>query len=120
VGKVARVEEESGLAVTLLIELNGMTESMYAELCDRVELHDDPPEGLIFHGAGPSPDGWRILDVWDTRGHWDAYFAEVVRPALDAMAREAGYDALDSSRAAEWDLTSYRWGPGPLVNIASM
>jgi hypothetical protein len=93
---------------------------MYADLCERVDLHDDPPEGLIFRGAGPADTGWRIVDVWDTVEHWDAYFAESVRPALDAIVLEGGYNAIDRSVVTQWQLSSYSWGPGPLVDVARM
>jgi hypothetical protein len=108
------------VAVALLIELDGMTETMYAELCERVELRDDPPDGLIFHAAGPAPGGWRFIDVWDTQDHWDTYFAETVRPALAAIAAERGYDPVVGSRVSEWDVLDYATGPGPLVNSASL
>jgi hypothetical protein len=108
------------VAVALLIELEGMDETMYTELCERVELRDDPPDGLIFHAAGPSPAGWRIVDVWDTSDHWDTYFAETVNPAIDAIAREGGYRAVDRSSVTRWDLAGYSLGPGPFVNSASL
>ena len=108
------------MGVALVIELEGMNESMYVELCERVELHNDPPEGLIFHGVGPSPGGWRIVDVWDTEERWDEYFAETVKPALDEIAREHGYDAVERSQVTRWDIEGYTFGPGPLVNSAGM
>jgi hypothetical protein len=108
------------MAVALLIELEGMTETMYDELCDRVELRDEPPDGLIFHAAGPGPGGWRILDVWDTPDHWEVYFSDTVKPALAGIARLHGYDSIDRSRVTRWDLGGYSMGPGPLVNSASL
>lgn len=108
------------MAVALLIELEGMNETMYDELCDRVELREQPPDGLIFHAAGPAPSGWRIVDVWDTPDHWEVYFAETVKPAIGDIARVRGYDSIDRSRVTKWDLAGYTTGPGPLVNSASL
>jgi hypothetical protein len=108
------------MAVALLIELEGMTQTMYMELCERVDLRDDPPEGLIFHAAGPSPGGWRIVDIWDTPAHWDEYFAGTVRPALDEIAGEGGYRAVERSQVTQWDIFNYSAGLGPLVNSASL
>jgi hypothetical protein len=108
------------MAVALLIELDGMSETMYAELCERVELRDDPPDGLIFHAAGPAPAGWRFIDVWDSPERWDAYFEETVRPALAAIAHERGYDPVQGARVNEWHVEDYASGPGPLVNSASL
>jgi hypothetical protein len=97
-----------------------MDETMYTELCERVELRDDPPDGLIFHAAGPAQNGWRIVDVWDTPEHWDTYFAETVKPAIDAIATRGGYDAVDRSSVTQWEVAGYSLGPGPLVDSASL
>ena len=46
----------------------GMDEGLYDQVNQRVNPPDNPPEGLIFHSAGPLPGGgWRIVDVWESR-----------------------------------------------------
>ncbi len=39
-------------------------------------------EGFIAHGAGVSPEGWRIFEVWDTQEHATAFFAKYIHPNL--------------------------------------
>jgi hypothetical protein len=41
-----------------------------------------PIEGLIVHTAGWSGNGFRILEVWETRGHYERFVAERVMPLL--------------------------------------
>jgi len=42
--------------------------------------------GMRFHAAGNSPDGWRIIDVWDSREGLDGFIDEHLRPAIDDVS----------------------------------
>ena len=42
----------------------------------------DQAAGFIAHGAGLSPEGWRVFEVWDTQEHATAFFAQYIRPNL--------------------------------------
>jgi hypothetical protein len=70
---------------------SGMDQALYDQVNDRVNPPGNPPQGLIFHSAGDPPDGgWRIVDVWDSRATFDAFFESKVRPALvDLVGEEA-------------------------------
>jgi hypothetical protein len=36
----------------------------------------EPPTGLILHAAGPTDEGFRIVDVWESEEAWDRFRAE--------------------------------------------
>ncbi len=38
-------------------------------------LVEPAPAGLILHVAGPTDEGVRIIDVWDSEQAWQAYRA---------------------------------------------
>ena len=38
-------------------------------------LADPVPSGLLLHVAGPTDDGFRIIDVWASRTDWEAFRA---------------------------------------------
>jgi hypothetical protein len=44
-------------------------------------LLDEAP-GFIAHGAGMSPEGWRVFELWESQAQATAFFAEYVRPNL--------------------------------------
>jgi hypothetical protein len=74
----------------------GMDAATYDQVNDRVNPQGNPPPGLIFHCAGPSPDGgWRIIDVWEDRATFDRFLSERVLPTVgeivgqEAMAQGA-------------------------------
>jgi hypothetical protein len=47
------------------------------------------PEGLILHVAGPTDEGFRIIDVWETKAAWERFQAERVAPAVAALGGPA-------------------------------
>ena len=39
--------------------------------------------GRLFHAAGPGEEGWRVIDVWESRDALDAFFRERLADALE-------------------------------------
>jgi hypothetical protein len=68
----------------VLIEFGpGMTAELYDQINGRVNPPEGRPEGLLFHCAGPSPDGgWRIIDVWESRAIFDRFLEAKVMPTV--------------------------------------
>src|SRR5687768_3733790 len=48
-------------------------------------LVDPPPEGLLVHLAGPTDEGVRIIDVWESEDAWEHFRAERLAPAIAAL-----------------------------------
>jgi hypothetical protein len=70
----------------------GMDAGLYDQVNARVNPPDGRPEGLLFHCAGPSPNGgWRVVDVWDSRATFDRFLETKVMPVL---AEILGAEAL--------------------------
>ena len=42
------------------------------------------PEGQIFHAAGPSSGGWRIIAVHDSKENWERFRDDILMPKLKA------------------------------------
>ena len=42
------------------------------------------PDGRIHHTAWEAPDGWRVLDLWESEEKLGK-FAEVLMPLMDSM-----------------------------------
>ena len=49
------------------------------------DLVDPPPAGLILHVAGPTDEGVRIIDVWESEEAWERFRAERLAPAIAAL-----------------------------------
>jgi hypothetical protein len=50
-------------------------------------VHPGPgqlPDGQVFHAAGPSPDGWTIMAVHESKESWERYRNEILLPRMEA------------------------------------
>ena len=73
------------MATGLSIRISEGTAEMYEAINAGARVEEDPPEGLIFHAAGPIKEGWGILDFWESRAQFDAFLESRIRPAIDAL-----------------------------------
>lgn len=72
------------MAIGLRMKIEGGTAEMYDALDGGMNIDADPPEGLIFHAAGPIEGGWGILDFWESRAHFDRFQESRLGPAMAA------------------------------------
>jgi hypothetical protein len=86
----------------------GMDAQLYEGINSRVNPPGSPPAGLIFHSAGASPEGgWRIIDVWDSRGTFDRFFEERVRPTLVELIGEQALAEGEPPKITSWQVHNY-------------
>ncbi|MCW3065307.1 MAG: hypothetical protein JWN32_2479 [Solirubrobacterales bacterium] len=89
----------------------GMDADMYEQVNNRVNPPGSPPEGLIFHCAGPSPDGgWRIIDVWEDRATFDRFLGEKVLPAIGDIVGEEAMSQGEPPKITSWPAHNYNGG----------
>lgn len=43
---------------------------------------DQLPDGQIFHAAGPSDGGWRIVALHESRESWERFRDQTLMPAM--------------------------------------
>ena len=48
---------------------------------------DPAPAGLILQVAGPTDEGFRMIDIWESEQAWDRFQAERLAPAIAALCR---------------------------------
>jgi heme-degrading monooxygenase HmoA len=46
-------------------------------------------EGLIVHTAGEGPDGFCVVDIWESREAFDRFTNERIMPAIEELGIEA-------------------------------
>ena len=73
------------MAVAMLLEWPGETQEQYERLMKLVKLEDEPPEGGLFHVAGPMPGGWRVLDIWESEQAFERFANERLKPAIQQV-----------------------------------
>jgi hypothetical protein len=43
------------------------------------------PAGQTYHAAGPTPDGWIVIAVWDSRASYEKFRDESLLPAFGSV-----------------------------------
>ncbi len=73
------------MAVGLMITFHGGTEDQYRAVHSHMRVDQNPPEGMIFHSAGPIDGGWRVIDFWESRAAFDRFLESGFGPAAQEL-----------------------------------
>jgi hypothetical protein len=76
------------MAVGIRIKLVGVNQDQFEDVHRRVDPASNPPKGLLFHSSGPINDGWGVIDFWESREDFDAFFGSRVQEAVAAAGVE--------------------------------
>jgi len=72
------------MAFAVIHHFPGGTEANYKASTGAVHPADGLPAGQIFHAAGPSPDGWTIVAVHESKESWEQFRDGILLPRLQA------------------------------------
>ncbi len=90
------------MAVAFLFEGQGVTAEQYDAVMDgigRGSLDAPAPEGCISHISGPTADGWRVVDVWETEAHAGRFYgSETFQKSATANLPDVQPDAWSLHR----------------------
>jgi quinol monooxygenase YgiN len=89
------------MPVLMTAQLPGATKEMIDEmepLLDEIRGQ----KGFVIHTNGPVPEGWRVVEVWDSQSDFETWFEEYVKPALPegAPPPSISFDELNDVRLA--------------------
>lgn len=77
------------MAVGIRIKFAGGTQEQYDTTQQHMGIDTDPPEGLIFHAAGPIEEGWGVIDFWESRDHFERFREGRLGPAIGELGDRA-------------------------------
>jgi quinol monooxygenase YgiN len=82
------------MAIAMLFNGVGVTQAQYDQVL--TELHPDKktPAGMLFHVAGPTAEGWRVVEVWESQEAADRYFQTKLSAALQKAKIEIRPDVF--------------------------
>ena len=66
--------------IAMMLDMKGNTDGLrkaYLATNDELQVQEHF-EGLIFHTAGPTPGGFRVLDVWQSREAFEKFAQRMV------------------------------------------
>ena len=70
------------MAIAVVQDYPGLWQDDYDALRRELGLERTPPPGLVVHAAGPTVDGWRVVEVWESFETHDDYVADRLGPAV--------------------------------------
>jgi hypothetical protein len=77
------------MAIGLRIKFAGATQQQYDALHGALNVDNVPPEGLIFHSAGPIDGGWGVIDFWESREAFDHFVQTQLGPTAQGLGDKA-------------------------------
>jgi heme-degrading monooxygenase HmoA len=76
------------MAVGIRIKLPGVNQEQFDKVNEHVNASGGLAKGMIFHASGPIDEGWGVIDFWESRADFDAFFGSRVKAAVDATGVE--------------------------------
>ena len=74
------------MAVGLIIQFSGVDAAKYDAILKEAGLKGKNavwPAGIISHAAGPTADGWCVVDLWSSQAQFDRFLSKTLKPAFD-------------------------------------
>ena len=79
------------MPILMIHDAPGGTQEQYEEAGKRISggeglnaLSDWPVDGILFHAAGPTEGGWRVVDVWESEEAFES-FGPTIGPILQDL-----------------------------------
>lgn len=80
------------MPILMIHDAPGGTQEQYEEAGRRIAGNDEglsslgdwPVDGILFHAAGPTEGGWRVVDVWESEEAF-ASFGPTIGPILQRV-----------------------------------
>jgi quinol monooxygenase YgiN len=70
------------MAILMIAEVPGQTEAGYRPMLDALAETLRNAPGFVMHAAHAVDDGWRVIEVWQTKADSDRFYAQHVAPNL--------------------------------------
>ena len=77
------------MAVAIEMVFRGATLAQYDDVMQMMNLGDTPPEGAIFHWVAATPEGIKVVDVWETLDQFNRFAGENIMPNTQKAGIEA-------------------------------
>ena len=77
------------MATGIRLKFAGGTQEQYDTLHNHMNIDGDPPDGMIFHSAGPIDGGWGVIDTWESSEKFDSFVQGRLMPAIGELGDRA-------------------------------
>jgi hypothetical protein len=71
------------MAIGAVFNAPGVSQAQYQQVRREVIPGDVLPAGMLSHLAGPTQDGWMVVEVWESQQQLDNFFQQTLGAALN-------------------------------------
>jgi hypothetical protein len=72
------------MATVMLMHWPEVTKEQYEQVRQSVKWEENPPDGAKFHTAWMAGDGFHVLDLWESQGHFERFLQNRLSSAVAA------------------------------------
>src|SRR4051812_19636810 len=72
------------MAKAIIMDFAGGSAEQYDRVIEQMNLGGKVAPGAVFHVAGPTDDGWRVVDVWDDMDAFGQFAETQIGPITQA------------------------------------
>ena len=65
------------------------------QVTKEMDVANDPPDGLIVHVNVAAGDATRVIDIWETREHFERFAESRLGPAIGKVLGERGIEPFE-------------------------
>ena len=75
------------MAVAIVLDFKDATLDQYDQVIEKMGLTPggSGPQGALFHWVTKTDDGFRVVDVWESREQFDKFAEEQIGPNTQAV-----------------------------------
>jgi hypothetical protein len=73
------------MAVAVVVDIPGGNAEAYGQIIATAFPGDELPEGWTLHVAGPTENGWRIVNVVPSQEQFELFARQRLRPGLQQV-----------------------------------
>ena len=77
-----------------------MYDGMHAEMLKMQRRTGTSVDGLLVHVGRATPDGFEVLEVWESKEHYDGANADIVVPLMRQLAGDQPAPQIEQSTKA--------------------
>jgi hypothetical protein len=86
------------MAVGVLMNFSGGDNAAYNRVLERMGLTEGrPPAGALFHMAGETDDGFRVVDIWESAEAYQKFAQEQIGPL-------SGAEGFPAPEVSMWEI----------------
>ncbi len=61
------------MAIAMIFDVPGLSQEQYDQVRREVSPDNKRPAGMLYHVGGPTEDGWRVIEVWESQEAVDRF-----------------------------------------------